>query len=64
MVLVIKIIIIIIDCINIHTGVEEHVTEHVTAIIKINDSPGALWNAIQKIGVSIPSCPGLLKHDS
>ena len=26
--------------------------ENITAIIKVKDSPGALWNAIHKIGVS------------
>jgi hypothetical protein len=42
-------------CILIHTGDQEHVTEHVnvTAIIKVKDSPGKLWKAIHKIGVSI-----------
>ena len=40
-----------------HTDSQEHVIENVTAVIKVKDSPGALWNAIDKIGVSISYNP-------
>jgi prephenate dehydratase len=37
----------------VYTDYQEHVVENITAIITVKDSPGALWNAIHKIGVSI-----------
>jgi hypothetical protein len=40
---------------NFNTGDQGLVIERVTAIIKVKDSPGALWNALHKIGVSIYS---------
>ena len=40
----------------VDTDDQEHIVENVTAVIKVKDSPGALWNAIHKIGVSTNLC--------